>query len=116
MPDPKAQITGVILSVALIVFILELVRRRRLREEYSLLWILTGLVIMVFAVWETGQELLSGLIGIAYPPSTMFLFGLVFIVFLLLHFSTVISKLAEQNKTLAQKIAILEEDIHENKG
>jgi hypothetical protein len=105
----KAEITGLILSIALVIFILELVRRRRLLEEYSLLWLFVGVVMVVLAFWKSGLDLVSRLIGIAYPPSTLFLFGLVFIIVLLLHFSTVISQLTEQNKTLAQKIAILEE-------
>ncbi len=105
----KAEITGLILSIALVIFILELVRRRRLLEEYSLLWLFVGAIMMVLAFWKSGLDLVSKAIGIAYPPSTLFLFGLVFIIVLLLHFSTVISKLTEQNKTLAQKIAILEE-------
>lgn len=107
----QVQIAGLFLSVFLVGFILELVRRRQLKEEYSILWLLVGVLLFIIVVWKSLQDLIAKLVGIVYPPSALFLLGLLFIVVLLLHFSTVISQLSEQNKELAQKIALLENEL-----
>lgn len=107
----QVQIAGLFLSVFLVGFILELVRRRQLKEEYSILWLLVGVLLFIIILWRSLQDLIAKLVGIVYPPSALFLLGLLFIVVLLLHFSTVISQLSEQNKELAQKIALLENQL-----
>lgn len=107
----QVQIAGLFLSIFLVGFILELVRRRQLKEEYSILWLLVGVLLFIIVVWRSLQDLIAKLVGIVYPPSALFLLGLLFIVVLLLHFSTVISQLSEQNKELAQKIALLENQL-----
>lgn len=100
---------------ALLLFatIVELVRRRRLREEYALLWILTSLSLLVLSAWRFSLELLALAIGIFYPPSALFLIGFCFVLVILLHFSTVISRLADENKTLAQRYAVLEWELRQ---
>jgi Uncharacterized conserved protein (DUF2304) len=72
-------------------------------------------VILVLAIWRDALRLLAEQIGIAYPPSALFVVGFLFILVVLLHYSTVISELAERNVRLAQDIALLEERlrIHE---
>jgi hypothetical protein len=107
----QAYWAGIVLSVILIFFILELVRRRRLREEYSLLWLLVGVVMLVVAIWSPALTMIAKLVGIYYPPSALFLLGLIFIVILLLHLTTVISTLTEHNKRLAQEVALLNEKV-----
>jgi hypothetical protein len=107
----QAYWAGIILSCVLIIFILELVRRRRLREEYSLLWLLVGLMMLVVAVWSPALTMIAKLVGIYYPPSALFLLALIFIVILLLHLTTVISTLTEHNKRLAQEVALLNEKV-----
>ena len=94
-------------SVVALLVILELVRRRRLREEYSLLWLGTAIVMMVVGVW---RDLLHGLattVGIVYPPNLLFLLAALFLLFIQLYFSTVITKLTQENK----EIALLRHDI-----
>ncbi len=107
----KAHIAGIVLSLVLIAFILELVRRRRLREEYSLLWLFVGILMVGLALWRQALDFFAGLVGIYYPPSALFLLGLIFIVVLLLHVTTVISRLSEQNKDLAQEVALLKQRL-----
>jgi len=98
-------------SVVALLVILELVRRRRLREEYSLLWLGTAVVMMIVGVW---RDLLHGLattVGIVYPPNLLFLLAALFLLFIQLYFSTVITKLTQENKEIAQQVALLRNDI-----
>ena len=102
---------SVVASVAAAVFLLiifELIRSRRLQERYALLWLITGGVILLLSVWRDALRLVAEQIGIAYPPSALFVIGFLFILAVLLHYSTVISELSERNVRLAQDIALLE--------
>jgi hypothetical protein len=107
-------IAGVVASLALIAVILELIRRRRLRERYALLWLLTGLVLLGLSAWRDGLNTIAGWAGVeTYPPAVLFAIGTLFILLVLLHYSTVISKLADQNTVLAQRLALLEAELSE---
>jgi hypothetical protein len=108
MTPLRVSIVAAIAALALLVVIFELIRSRRLRERYALLWLLTGLVIFVLAAWRGLLGWLADLVGIAYPPSALFVLASFFVLVVLLHYSTVISKLSEQNTILAQRLAILE--------
>lgn len=103
----RAMIFGLLASVATLALVLELVRRRRLREEYSLLWLATALVLIVLSLSRPLLDVLAEIVGIFYPPSALFLVAVVFILFMLLHFSTVLTRLAQENKEIAQQLAIL---------
>ncbi len=104
----RQKILAILLSVGLIILIFELVRRRKLREEYSWLWMLTGVVIFVLVIWHDLLLLVTRLLGIALPASTIFLFGVFFLILINLYFSVKISTLITQVKELAQRQAILE--------
>ena len=106
------SIAGAVASVLLIVVIIELIRSRRLRERYALLWLLTGLVLLVFSLWRGGLNTIAGWAGVTgYPPAVLFALGLLFVIVVLLHYSTVISKLSDQNTILAQRVALLEAEL-----
>ncbi len=94
-------------ALVLMLGVLEMVRRRRLREEYSLLWLMTAAVVLVVASSRGVLAWLAGAMGIAYPPSALLVIGLGFLSATTLHFSGVVSQLSEENTTLAQEIAIL---------
>jgi hypothetical protein len=98
-------------SVLLLLVVLELIRSRRVRERYALLWLLTAVVLLVLSLWRDGLKTISSLVGIAYPPSALFVLATVFIVLVLLHYSTVISRLSDQNTILAQRLALLESKL-----
>ncbi|MGH3103923.1 MAG: DUF2304 domain-containing protein [Gaiellaceae bacterium] len=107
-------IAGIVASLALIAVILELIRRRRLRERYALLWLLTGLVLLGLSAWSDGLNTIAGWAGVTtYPPAVLFAIATLFIILVLLHYSTVISKLADQNVVLAQRVALLEARLRE---
>ena len=105
----RQKIFAITVGLCLFLFIIRLVHRRRLREEYSWLWLITGAGIVVLVVWYDLLVYLTGAIGAVLPTTTLFLFGLLFLVFITLHYSIKISALTDQVKILAQKLAILEE-------
>jgi hypothetical protein len=106
--DAQLQIVSILVSLGLFLLIFELVRRRRLLERYALLWLFTAVVLLGLSVWSDLLDQVSRAIGVGYGPSTLFAVALGFITVLLLHFSVVISRLAEQNKVLAQHVGLLQ--------
>ncbi len=104
----RATLFGLAASVAGLVFVLELVRQRKLREDYSLLWLATTIVLIVLSVSRPLLDGLAALLGVVtYPPAALFLVAIIFMLFILLHFSTVLTRLARENKDIAQQMAIL---------
>jgi hypothetical protein len=108
------SIAGAIASFALVLVVLDLIRRHRLRERYALLWLATGLVLAVLSLWRDGLNTIARWVGVrSYPPAVLFAVAILFIIAVLLHYSTVISRLSDQNVLLAQKLALLEQEMHE---
>jgi hypothetical protein len=107
--DVRVQIVGIAGAAVLLLVILELVRRRRLLERYALLWLLAGVVLLGLAIWRGALEELATLVGIASPPNALFFVAFAFVLVLLLHFSVAVSRLTDQSKVLAQRLALLEE-------
>ena len=107
----RTMLFGVVGSIAALIFVLELVRQRRLREEYSLLWLATGLVLLVLSLSRPLLDTLATTIGIFYPPSALFVVALLFILAILMHFSIVITRLTQENKEIAQQVALLRHEL-----
>jgi hypothetical protein len=105
--DPKTQVVAILGSLFVLGLVIELVRRRKLKEEYSVLWVLTALVLLVLSVWYGLLELITRSIGAVSTPSTLFFFGLVFALLMLLHFSTRISSLERRVTMLVQEIGLM---------
>jgi len=101
------KIFAVVASLLIMALVVELVRRRKLREEYSWLWLLTGAIIILLVIWYDLLVLLSSLIGAIAPTTTLFIFGLLFLMLISLHYSIQISKLSHQVKELGQQLALL---------
>jgi uncharacterized protein DUF2304 len=109
MTPVAVSIAGTIASLLLVAVVLELIRSRRLQERYALLWLVTGIVLAVLSAWRQGLNTLAGWVGIrSYPPAVLFAVGFLFVLAVLLHYSTVISRLSAQNVVLAQRLALLE--------
>lgn len=100
-------------SIVIFAVIIELIRTGRLRERYALLWLATAAVILVFGLWRDLLNQLADALGIAYPPNALFVLAMGFVLLLLLHYSTVISRLSDRTTTLTQRIAILEQRLRE---
>jgi hypothetical protein len=109
----RVSVVAALAALILLVVILELIRSRRLQERYAVLWLITAVTMLVLAVWRDGLAQIADLAGIAYPPSALFVIVSLFILAVLLHYSTVISRLSDQNKILAQRLALLERDVEE---
>jgi hypothetical protein len=110
----KVTIIASIVSAGMLGVVFELIRRRRLRERYALIWVMTAIVLLVLALWRHSLSTLAGWIGVkTYPPSVFFAAILLFVLALLLQFSIVLSRLTDQNTTLAQKLALLETEMLE---
>jgi hypothetical protein len=108
----RVSIIGVVASLLLLLIVLELVRGRRLKERYALLWIATGLVLLVLSSWRDALNTMAGWLGVTgYPPAVLFAVATLFILLVLLHYSTVLSKLTDENVELAQRVALLEERL-----
>jgi len=117
MTPLKITIAATIASLVLVVVVFELIRSRRLRERYALLWLLTGVVLVVLSAWRSGLNTIAGWLGVrGYPPAVLFAVGLLFVILVLLHYSTVISRLTDQNTILAQRLALLEHALNERRG
>jgi hypothetical protein len=110
----KISIAATAVSLILVLVVFELIRSRRLRERYALLWLLTGVVLVVLSAWRGGLNTIAAWLGVrGYPPAVLFAVGLLFVILVLLHYSTVISRLSDQNVILAQRLALLEAKLSE---
>lgn len=103
----QIQILAIIFSLVLVIYILLIITRKKLKEEYSLLWLGISLVFLIFSAWRQGLEKLADILGIAYPPAALFLLMLVGIILILIQFSVIISNLAERSKIMAQQFGIM---------
>lgn len=109
------QYVAIIASVVLFIYIIYLVRKKRIKEEYSLLWIFSTVVFLFFSIWREGLEYFASLIGIAYPPAALFILLLLAIFLILIEFSRIISLLTDHNIALTQEIAILKMEMEKLK-
>jgi hypothetical protein len=107
----RIQIFAVCGSLAIAAFIFELVRKRKLLEKYSLLWFGATVVLVVLSLWRDLLEKTAAFLGVYYAPSSLFIIAAFFAMLMFLHFTVVISRLTEQNKTLAQELGILREEL-----
>jgi hypothetical protein len=107
--DSRIQLLTILVAGVLLVGVIELVRRRRLLERYALVWLLSSIVLLCLAIWRGALDRIAGQIGVAYPPNALFIVAFGFVVWMLLHFSVAVSRLSDQSKVLAQRLALLEE-------
>jgi len=112
MIDARLKAVSIVACAALFLVVLDLVRRRRLLERYALLWMGSALVLLVLASWTSLLGRVSEAIGIATPSNALFVAAFGFVLLLLLHFSIAVSRLTDQAKVLAQRVALLEERQH----
>ena len=109
---PRIQIISILICILLVAYVFELVRRKHLSEEYSMGWLVTGTLMLILSVSDDAIRWVSGLDGATLFTSTLFFFGLIFLMIICLHFSIRISALTQQLRTLTQHVGILD---HEKK-
>jgi hypothetical protein len=107
------RIEVIAIAIAICAVILELIRRKHLMERYAILWLTLGVTLLILAIWKGLLTTLSHAAGIYYPPAALFAVAFLFVLALLLHFSIVLSRLSDQNKILAQRIALLQQRLDE---
>ena len=107
----RQQILAYVVSLGLIVVVIELVRRRKLKERYSFLWLLTGISLFVLALWYDALIGITEFFEILSCANTVFFLSVMFLTLICLHFSVRISSCTEQLKTLAQELALLSEEL-----
>ena len=107
MMPPRIKIIAIVICIFLVAYVFELVRRKHLTEEYSMGWLVTGTLMLLLSVFEDFLKWISNLVGATLFTSTLFFFGLVFLMVICLHFSIRISALTKQVRRLTQHTAIL---------
>lgn len=101
------QVIAITFSLSILIAVIDLIRRGRLKEQYSLLWLASSFILLILSLWRELLHNISYYAGVAYPPALLFLLAFLFLLLIVLHFSVVISDLSEKNKRLAQEIGIL---------
>ena len=107
----RIQLIAIITSILFLLYIVRLIIKGKLREEYSIVWIVCTIVLILFSFWRDGLAVVSELVGVYSPPNLVFIAAIFAVFIYLLHLSVVISKLQSQNKQLAQDIALLKEKM-----
>lgn len=102
----RVQLFGILFSIAIFWIIFSLVKHRRIKEEYSLLWLGLSLVFLYLSVDRWAVDRLADLVGIAYKPSVLILVVIGFMTLILVHVTIVITRLADQNRELAQELGL----------
>jgi len=106
----KLKIVAILIGFSLFVYIIDLVRKRRLSEEYAWLWTVTGVAIIILSLWYDLLVAISNFLGGIVPSALLFFFGLLFMIIIILQMSVKISRLTTQVKNLAQDLAILKNE------
>lgn len=104
---------AIIGSIILILVILELVRRKYLRERYSLIWIATGCLFLLLSIRLDILNRMSDLLGFSIPSNALFFFGILFLILIALGLSVITSRLTEKNKVLTQEVVLLKKRVED---
>ena len=110
------RIEVIALAVIVCLGIFELVRRKRLLERYAIVWLAAGVSVLVLALWKGLLTTLSHAVGVSYPPSALFVVTFLFVLVMLVNFSTTVSRLSDQNNVLAQRLALLQRRLEEQEA
>ena len=105
------QIVAVGFSIVLLAIVLELVRRRRLTEEHSLIWIVGALALLVLSVWRNVLDVAARVVGVYYPPALLLLALTGFVFLVSLYFSVVISRQRQDIERMVEELALLEAEV-----
>lgn len=108
------QIFSIIGSIVLFALVINFIRLGLLKEKYSVLWLAAALVIIILSLKKEILDYIAKFLGVAYPPSLLFLVAFIFVLLIILHFSVVISILHERNKILAQEITLIKSALKES--
>lgn len=105
----RIQIIAIVVSLIFLLYVSRLIIKGKLREEYAIFWVISTIVLIVFAFWRQGLDWLAKIMGVYLAPNLVFTIAIFAILIYLLHLSIVVSKLHDKNKKMAQEIALLKE-------
>lgn len=103
----RARLFAIVLGIAVLLFVINLVRTKKLKEEFALLWLLTGIVLVLTPLLIDYLDMLAYALGIEYPPALIFVLAIISLLFVLFQFSMRISRFSDQIKVLTQELALL---------
>jgi hypothetical protein len=109
------QYVAIMGSLILIVSILLLIRNKKIKEKYSLLWLFFGIIFLLLSIWRDSLEIIARMLGIAYAPAALFLVLIIAIISILIHFSVIITRLEDYVTNLVQEIGLLKMEIEDMK-
>lgn len=104
----RARLFAIVLGLAVLLFVINLVRTRKLKEEFALLWLLTGVVLVLTPLFIDYLDMLAYTLGIEYPPALIFVLAIISLLFILFQFSMRFSRMSDQIKVLIQELALLQ--------
>jgi len=107
----RLNLFAMIGSILLLLVILELIRRKYLRERYSLIWIVTGTLFLLLSIRVDLLHGISNFLGFSIPSNALFFFGILFLILIILGLSVITSRLAEKNKILTQEVVLLKKRV-----
>ena len=107
----RIQIIAIAISILFLLYIVRLILKGKLREEYSIVWIVCTITLVLFSFWRKGLDVVSNIMGVYSPPNLIFTAAIFAVFIYLLHLSVVVSKLQSQNKQMAQEIALMKEKL-----
>ncbi len=107
----RIQIVAIIASLSFLASVLLQIKKGKLREEYAFVWILSTFALIALSFWRNGLDLLAHLFGVYEPLNLIFTGAIFAILIYLLHLSITISRLQLQNRTLAQELVLLKEQL-----
>ena len=112
----RARVFAMLLGLAVLLFVINLVRTRKLKEEFALLWLLTGVVLVLAPLVIDYLDLIARSLGIDYPPAFIFVLAIISLLLVLFQFSLRISRFSDQIKVLTQELALLRALVEERES
>lgn len=109
----RIQVIAIIVSLAFLFYISRLIIKGKLREEYAIFWVIITTILIIFAIWRKGIDIVAELLGVYLAPNLVFTAGIFAILIYLLHLSIVVSRLHDKNKILTQEIALLKKKFED---
>jgi hypothetical protein len=107
----RVQLIAIVVAIAFAALVIDLVRRRKLNEWYSLLWLATGGVVSTFAIFRELQFRLADWVGLYYPPVLILAVVLALLAAITLYLSVVLTRVEARHRRLTQKLALLELEV-----
>ena len=105
------QYISILGSVVFIGLIIMLIRNKRIKEEFAILWLFFGIVFLFLSIWRGSLEIIAGILGIAYAPAAIFLILIIAIISILIHLSLITSRLTDQAKVMIQELGLLKMEM-----